>query len=430
MISTITRKVIHDKIGILFFGLVTILLLLNVFTPLRLNTDGTRYLNILQYFEGLFDKNSGPAKDFLPHGYPWLLFVLDKLGILNAASICLINIISFLLACYILTKILPVENKWVFYGLVLLSFVYIKHTTLPVSDPLFVLLFMSAIYFWSGYFNGNKNYILPCLLITIVAIYVRTVGIIIVPSITLYIAFKNKKQLFQNRLLLYVLSFALFAGLIVFFYKLPFLESKVSYLQQLKIMTMMKQPYSIVDRLSMHLKETGEIFLNVPYSKLTLLKIGNFDIAYYLLIVAGITALYISFLCTVRLKLFDKLIFWVLATYTLMIFLWPFNDARFLMPIIPVMLYLVFVYLFKFSEKKPMKIGLLCIYISLGLLSLIYSDALSLNKNFFLNHYGFDPQLTSDYRTHFGNKASSADTKNSYNIENENVLYLLDKYDK
>jgi hypothetical protein len=430
MLTDITKETISEKIGVLFFYLVIVLLLLNVFTPLRLNIDGIRYLNILQYFEGMFNKNSGAAKDFFPHGYPWFLFLLDKLAILNPASICLINIISLLLACHILTKMLPVEKRWTFYGLVLLSFVYIKHATLPVSDPIFVLLFTSAIYFWSGYFNGNRRYILPCLIITAIAVYVRTVGIIIAPAIVIYIAYKNKKQLLQNKLIIYVLSFALFAAIILFIYQLSFLESKISYLQQLQIMMVIKEPYSIVERLLMHFKETGEIFLNVPYSKLAILNTGNFDLAYYLLIVVGIASLFISFLSAVRLKLLDKLIFWAFAAYTLMIFLWPFNDARFLMPIIPIIIYLVAIYLFKFLKSKPIKIGLLSIYITFGFASLVYSDALSLNKNFFLNHYGFDPQLTSDYRIHFRNITSHVGTKNIYNIKTDNALYLLDKYDK
>jgi hypothetical protein len=112
-----------------------------------------------------------------------------------------------------------------------------------------------------------------------------------------------------------------------------------------------------------------------------------------------------------------------------MIFLWPFYDTRFLIPVIPIFLYLFFSYLFKFIENSYVKIIPLFIYVLLGFISLIYSDAISLNKSFFLKHYGFDRQLTNKYRVHFKNKNKTG-SKPVYNITDDNVTFLLEKNDR
>jgi hypothetical protein len=409
-----------------FFCFVTLLVLLNIFTPLRLNVDAIRYLNILQYLEGLAGKNSVAAHDFLPHGYPWLLFLLDKLHLLNPASITLINILSVLLACWVLSKLFPVPNKLLFFSLGMLSFINIKHFTLPLADQLFVLLFITAIYLWTEFFNGKRYYILPCLLLTALSIFVRTAGIALVPAVIFYIIYRYRKELVAHKSMLYAGIILLCAGIIVFFAKLSFLETKVDYLNQLKLMAMIGEPYSILERFSMHFKEIGEAILNIPYSKLTgIIKVGSFDTAEYLLIIIGILAVYIFIRAIIRLKLYDQYIFWAFLSYLVMIFLWPFYDTRFLLPVVPLLIYLFFTYLIRFVNDKRVKIVSFVVYVLLGMVSLLYSDALSLNRNFFLNHYGFDGQLTNEYRTYYNNRGSA-----SYNIDTNNVQFLLEKYNR
>lgn len=422
----ITSPGFNKRLINVFFCLVALLVILNIFTPLRLNVDAIRYLNILQYLEGLAGKNSVAAHDFLPHGYPWLLFLLDKLHLLNPVSITLINIFSVVLACWILSKIFPVPNRLLFFSLVMLSFINIKHITLPLADQLFVLLFISAIYLWTEFFNGKRYYILPCLLITAVSIFVRTAGIALLPAVTFYVIYCYRKELVARKLLLYPGIILLCAGIIVFFAKLSFLETKVDYLNQLKLMVMIRQPYSILERFSRHFKEIGEAILNIPYSKLSgIIKVRGFDTAQYLLIIVGILAVYIIIRAVIRLKSYEQYIFWAFLSYMVMIFLWPFYDTRFLLPVVPLLIYLFFTYLFRFVKDKRAKIVSFVIYVLLGMVSLLYSDALSLNKDFFLNHYGFDGQLTNEYRTYFNNKSNMP-----HAIDNNNVLFLLEKYNR
>lgn len=419
------------KLTVAFFCTVMFLVSLNIFTPLRLITDGIRYLNIVEYLHGTLDKNSDAAHDYLPHGYPWLLFMLDKLNLLGSISITIINILSVLISSYILTRIFAIENKLFFFALVMSSFVNVKHFTLSISDQLFALLFMASIYLWSEFFNRRRYYIVPALLLTAASIYVRTAGIVLIPGIAFYMIYRNKAKLMERRALAGSVGFMLFAVAAIFIIKLPLLETKIDYLKQLNLMAMVKNPFSVVERLLMHFKEVGELTLNIPYSKLTgLIKIKNFDTAQYLLTIIGAITLFIPIKAIIRLKLFNHYAFWAFLTYLVIIFLWPFYDTRFLIPLIPVFIYLFTYSLFHFIEVRYIKIIPFFIYSFLGFAALIYSDAISLDKTFFVKHYGFDQQLTNKYKVHFKNKNNDKSNIPVHNITDDDVLFLLEKYDR
>jgi len=406
-----------------------VLVLLNIFTPLRLITDGIRYLNIVEYFKGGLGNSSIAARDVLPHGYPWLLFLFDKLHLPFPATITAINIACVLLSCYLLTKLLPVDHKLVFYSLVLLSFVNIKHFTMPVSDQVFTVLFVAAIYWWSKFFAGRPYSVIPALIFTAAAVYVRTAGIAIFPGIVFYLIYNSRAKLRANKILAVGVIVLFVAAVALFIIKFPFFEAKIGYISQLNLGAMITQPSSIPARLELHFKELGEVTLNVPYSKLAgLIKTGGFDTAQYLLLVLGAIALYISARAIAKLKLAGTLTFWVFLIYLAMIFLWPFYDTRFLIPVIPVFICLLYTYLVKLVKSQYAGIIPVIIYVLLGLLSLIYSDAISLNKSFFLNHYGADPGLTEKYRVHFDNQSKGI--KPVYNINADNILFLLENYDR
>jgi hypothetical protein len=418
-----------SKLAIALFCLVVFLVLLNIFTPLRLITDGIRYLNILEYFKGGLANNSIAAHDVLPHGYPWLLYLFDKLHLPFPMAITAVNITCVLLSCYILTKLLPVDNKLIFYSLVLLSFINVKHLTLPVSDHVFTLLFVASIYMWSRFFNGKRYFVIPALVLTVACIYLRTAGIAVLPGILLYLIYNNRAKLAANKALLGATVLVLVAVVVLFFIKYSFFEAKIGYLSQLNLSQAIKEPSSIIGRVALHFKELGEMTLNVPYSKLTgVVKIGDFDTAQYLLLLLGAITLYLAIRAIGRLKLTGLLAFCIFLVYLVMIFLWPFYDTRFLIPIIPVLIYLLYTLLVKFIKSHYLRIIPFIIYASLGFLSLVYSDAISLNKTFFLKHYGADPGLTEKYRAHFDNLSKRI--KPVYDINTDNVPFLLENYDR
>ncbi|SDD42007.1 hypothetical protein SAMN05216464_101684 [Mucilaginibacter pineti] len=423
--QTFTSK---KRFEVTFFSIVIFLLLPNLLTPLRLNTDSIRYLKIVEYLAGNLDKNSDAVHDFLPHGYPQFLLTLGKLQLLGPLTITFVNITSILLACYLLTIILEIENRLIFIGLVMISFINVKQFTLPIADQLFTLLFLAGIYLWTQAFKKQWLYMIPALAVTLLSLYVRTAGIALVIGVLLYLIYSNKYKLLNNKKLLIIPLVLIVIGFGAFIFNLHFIEKKVAYIAQLNLGLMIHQPASILGRLAIHFKELGEILINIPHSKLS--SIVNPAIAGYLLIIAGILLCLIFYKAIIKLQLFNTLSFWVFMVYLMMIFLWPFYDARFLTPIVPVLVYSLFYYFTVMFKPRYIRYGYALMFLLLGFVSLAYSDALSVSNSFFLKHYGFDPSLTDKYRIHFNNQEKNMVNSQQYDIHNNDILFLLEKYDR
>lgn len=414
-----------------FFICVLLLTFLNIFSPLRLNTDSIRYLGILEYLKGNLAKTSTAANDFLPHGYPELLKTLEKYRLLSSITITIVNILSVLISAAVFIKLFQIKKIKLFYVLILLSFVNIKEYALPMSDQLFTLLFSVSIYLWTVTFNKRGHYyIIPALLFTFLSICVRTAGISIIGGVVGYLLYANKHYLFRNKkiTLAATLVFATTAGFF-FIDNLSFIEGKVDYIRQLKLEELSKNPFSILSRLLTHIQELGEVTINIPYSKLSsLLRNETFSIA--ILYLAGFSSVYRLFKIIKKLDSFSSPWFWVFCIYVTMVFVWPFYDTRFLTPAIPVLIYFLFDFLFNSDKTGFTKAALIGLYLMFGIVSALYSAVLSLNKNFFINHYGFDRNLTKKYAAHFQNQTSGKTDTITHNLKEDPVAYWLEKYDR
>lgn len=417
------------NVSLVLLALVTLLTFVNVVTPLRLNTDGIRYLMIVEFMKGNLDSNSVAAKDFLPHGYPRLLWLIDRVGLLNGTMVTIMNLCSLLLAGYFVTKLLPLKNRAIFFVCLMLSFVNIKQSTLAVSDHLFSFLFFLAIYLWTASFKGKRWAILPAFLVTVISIYVRTAGIALVAGIGFYMVFRSSKTLFRSKIVIAAIVAAVVAGIVAFMINLTYIEQKVDYVRQLNLPSFLSNPIALLDRILLHVLELGEVILNIPNSKLgSLLHIHSFDAARYLLIALGLVSIYLIYRAIKTTQLYKHFLFYPVIAYLLMIALWPAYDTRFLLPLIPVIAYLLINWISALSYKPLYKVVLALPFFCLGVTSALYSAGLSTSKTFFLNHYGFDPVLTSKYRTHFDDWSQGKYPV--YSIHDEPTLYLLEQYDR
>lgn len=421
--SLITSTYIYYKI---VFIIILLLVVINVFTPLRLNTDGIRYLNILEYLKGDFDSNSIAAHDFLPHGYPWLLQAFDKLHLLCPAIITLVNIIAILGGSYFVACLFAVKNKWLYLGAVQLCFICIKHYTLPLADEVFTFIILGAVYCWDSVFKGNRYLIAPALLISALAMFFRTAGISVIIGIILYLLYCYRGYLLKYKIVIMCLIALLTGVFILFALNIHLVENHIDYIKQLDISTIIKDPATIINRLAYHMQELGEMVVNVPFSKLSGI-LG--DKSLYLFIVIGVVSIVLLIRVIVQHKYYRFFPFWVFFSYMLMILVWPFYDTRFMLPVTPFLIYFLMEYLSR-QRRKYITILAASVYFIFGLMSVIYSDALSVNKAFFLKHYGADQNLTNAYRIHFENEKVAAAQKPQYDINKDNVLFLLEKFDR
>ena len=73
------RQPIFWIAGLIFFLLVVYVV--NGFTPLRLTFDTVRYFKIKEWIEAGRPPGAEAAADFLPAGYVWFLYLLEKMRI-------------------------------------------------------------------------------------------------------------------------------------------------------------------------------------------------------------------------------------------------------------------------------------------------------------------------------------------------------------
>jgi len=412
------------------FIVVLLLTFLNVFGPLRLNTDAIRYLGILEYLKGNLPETSDAAKDFFPHGYPEFLRILEKCHLLSSVTITMANILSVIISGAIFIKVFEIKNTKLYYLLILLSFVNIKEYALPISDQFFTLLFSIAIYLWTITFNKRLYYIIPALLFTFLSIYVRTAGITIIGGVTFYLLYANKYRLIRYKkiILAATLLLVIIIGLLLI-KNLTAIEKKVDYVRQLKLEEIAQNPLLIFNRLLFHIKELGELTINIPYSKLSSI-VRNEIFSAAILCLTGSISLYRLFITIKKSKPFSSPGFWVFCNYLIMVFAWPFYDTRFLTPVTPILIYFLFNFLFSSDKIAPIKIVLIGLYLALGVISSLYSATISLNRGFFISHYGFDPELTKKYATHFQNQTSGKIDTIAHNLKADAVMYWLEKYDR
>jgi len=425
------RYLYNPKVITLLFTVVLLLTFLNVFSPLRLNTDSIRYFGILEYLKGNLAENSSPAQDFLPHGYPEFLRMLEKYHLLNSITITIVNILSVIITGAIFIKLFDIKNPKLYYVLILLSFVNIKEYALPMSDQLFTLLFSIAIYLWTITFNKHMYYcIIPALLFTFLSIYVRTAGITIIGGVIFYLLYANKRFFINHKKIAITAALFLVAVISLFVVEnLSVIERKVDYVRQLNLEELTKRPLLIFNRLLVHFKELGEVTINIPDSKLSSI-LRDQTVSASILCLAGLISFYRLFKIIKKLKPFSEPYFWIFCMYAVMVLLWPFYDTRFLTPVIPILIYFLFDFLFNSLKIAPVKIALIASYLVFGVVSSLYSAAISLNRNFFISNYGFDAALTKKYSIHFQNQASGKMDTTAHNLKQDAIIYWLEKYDR
>jgi hypothetical protein len=384
----------------------------------------------LEYLKGNLTETSSAAKDFFPHGYPEFLKLLEKCRLLNSVTITMVNILSVIISGAIFKRLFEIERIKLFYILILLSFVNIKEYALPLSDQFFTLFFSTAIYLWTVTFNKRLYYFIPALLFTFLSIYLRTAGITIISGVILYLLYTNKHILLKRKnIALGTASFLIIVISLFFIEWLSTLEGKIDYIRQLDLEELRKNPLFIFNRLLVHIKELGELTINIPYSKLSTI-LRNETIAAAILCLAGFVSFYRLIIIIKKLKPFSSPYFWVFCNYLIMVFVWPFYDARFFTPVIPLFIYFLFNFLFNSNKMAPTKIAITALYVIFGFVSSLYSAAISLDRSFFISHYGFDTHLTKKYVTHFRNQIAGKPDTIRYNLKEDAVAYWLEKYDR
>ena len=403
-------------IKITSFFIVLTLYFLNIFSILRLNVDVFRYFSIVEFLDG--NKMFSYAKnDFYPHGYPQLLRTLIFFKILNQQSITIINIFAVFIGTYFYFKIFELKKSNLIYLLILLNWVIIKHFTLALPDIIFMALSAIIIHLFKKLVkNFNITIFSITVILIIFCIYLRTAGLFLPASFILFFLIKNLQLVKKYQFYLIIIS--MISSIVIFYNNLDYLEFKFSYIKQLNLNSLfLTNDGNVINRFLIHFRELGEVILNIGTSKLEFL--AGPILAKFILITIGLFfSLYAFYFIQVN-KYYNHFLFYPFLLYIIMIFLWPFYDSRFLIPIIPLILILI-KKIFDNKNLKKFKFFFLFFYFLIGIISLSYSTYFSLNKDIFINNYGNNDNLRNNYKYVFkDNTALNVDT---------NFIFILKKY--
>lgn len=368
----------------LALALASFLYAAQVFTPLRLTTDGIYYLSfadgaarangLLTFYEQHF---------LLPKGYSLFLFVLMKVGIFSSFTLVISNLV-FLFAALLLTfetlQTLGFERRYsaVLCALTLLSFTTVKNITLPMSDFLFFAL--SAVAWWLMNRPGRMRWL--AIVPAIGAAEVRLAGL----ALFVPLAYLAWSSLAQRRKLLLPISLALLAALAMGVWaSRRYFVDYLRYVRNMGVLSILK-----ISAL-LHSRDFAELVSNLPYAKLPAWARPE-------LIAIGALALFIYLGGMLVLLRRSRRTFFYLLGYSLLILPWPFTDPRFWLPVMPFVFLAIHQCLIEVSRRKlrTLAVSYVVLFCALGFVALGYSTWLTFSGPQFAYRYG-DGKLRATY---------------------------------
>jgi len=259
----------------------------------------------------------------------------------------------------------------------MLSFVLVQLVARPMSDMVFLGLFMLAVLLIARVRDEagrmKWSYLSLAILLTVATITVRTAGVALLPAVVWTLGaplLLNLDKLWKKNSIVFWSS--LFS-LLIFGLLCGFIISQTRYYAVMKTLYFQDGlPGRLQKNLIMHSMELGAIGFNLPADKApSLLKP-----AYYL---AGILMTGLIFRgIWLRRRSFGVLEVTVLA-YGGLIFAWPYPDARFWLPTLPLMAGFIALALIDAAKLRYFKFvgAAMCVWVAMGLAFIAHSTWVS-----------------------------------------------------
>jgi hypothetical protein len=368
----------------LVLGCAALLYTAQVFTPLRLASDGIEYLS----FADGAARGDGVAALYqqnflLPKGYPAFLFVLMKAGVFSSLVLVTSNLIFFsigLLLSFQTLLALGFERRYsaILCVLTILSFVTVRNITLPMSDFLFFALSAAAWRLMNLQGGLKWMAIVP----SVCAVEVRLVGLaLFVPLAFLVWSLVSKRP----RLLVpSMVALAVFLGIGAWSGRRYF-GDYLGYLKRMEIFGLVAHTFVF------HCRDFGELTANVPSTKLP----AWADI---FVLALGALALFLFCVGMFRLTRRSPLAFFYLLGYGILILPWPYTDPRFWLPLMPFVFLAIHQALAarRWHAPKILFVAYVMLFGALGFAALSYSTWLTFSGSKFPYRFG-DGKLRATY---------------------------------
>jgi len=386
-------------LAILAFGF-----LLQIFTPLRLNTDAVSLLSMAEsavHGGGFLDDGE---RSVFPPGYPALLAVLLRLGFAHSWVIVSLNMVFLFLGLFAIFFLLTLEFfpdravVLMICCLFLLSYLVVKHSTMPLTEAPFFFCSMCGLLFMSRAANvaSNRHFALlagAALLSAAAAVTVRRIGVAFVPPFA-FMLFRSRPLTSlwaglssRTKSVVWMISAvtaSAVAGVFAFtsYWRVFISDAQARY----RIIPLSWLPWY-------RLKEFGELLVNFPVYRMpaTLQRVVPWmGFPLLLLLVVGLAAR--------RGKISSTDVFMV--SYAVVLFAWPYYDARFWWPVIP----LLIAYSLLAVQRLKISTAVVTLYCAcfatLGFGAIAYSTRITFSGCQFPERYG-SGELSPAYRAAF-----------------------------
>ena len=398
---------------------------LQIFSPLRLNTDAIVLLSVADsaaHGNGFLDDGQ---KTVFPPGYPALLAVLLRVGLGHSWVIISLNAVLLAVGVFATYRLLIREffaDKVVVLALCslsLLSYVVVKHFAIPLTDVPFFCFAMCCLAMISHAkkMSSNRGFVIltvAACLFALAAITLRRIGVALVPSLIFMIVCSSQLR----SLLVYLRRTKEIVALVFAILSISIvgIVSKTSTLSDFVAATNKSSTVAVfLEIWNFRLTEFGELFINIPMSKLP----ANL---HFLVPFIGIVLLLLTLggLAAKRQDLGSTEVFFI--AYAGILFAWPFYDARFWLPVIPLLLAYSALSVTRIKLSKAIVMIYCSGFVLFGFMAIAYSTRISLSGHNFPDRYG-DGVLRPTYCEAF----QSCGDNDSKNV-NRKALRLLREF--
>ena len=367
--------------------------IVQVLTPLRLNGDAIAYLRMAASAadgEGFYADMGG---HHFPVGYPAVVMLLDRAGLAASWSIVAANLlflaVGLVAAAALLRRWPGIERRTVLIisAAFLASFAVIKHATLPLSESAFfaalmvTLLLLSEVHSRTGW--RQRGPLLAAALVFAWASWMlRSVGVVLGPAILLavlppiatwgagYKALRSRPRV----------AIGLAGGVLGIVALMLWLGINSDYFDQFTDRYGRGEWSSTLRWTIMATcREWGEIFLNMPVQRLRALVPFGRD----LIMIAGTVGLVAVLVGIWRHRRSFGPAEALVITYLALLLVWPSDDARFWIPVLPLLLGYAWLAVAPLARWRLGRyvLGLyLAWFLLLGVLALGFSTRLSLSS--------------------------------------------------
>ena len=402
--------------------------LLQIFTPLRLNTDAVTLLSMADsasHGNGFLEDGE---KSVFPPGYPAMLLVLLKLRVAHPWVLVGLNMIflslGLLAVFFLLSEEFFADRAAVLMVccLFLLSYVVVKHSTVPLTEGPFFLCSMCGLAFMSKAVKtaSNRHFVLlagAALLSAAAAVTIRRIGIALVPPLVFMFfgsrRFKSFWAGLSSRAKLGVWSgggvLALVTvGIFAFtsYWRIFVSDARARY----KITPLSWLPWY-------RLREFGELLINFPTYRIPVALQHLVPWVGFLLLLFLVVAL-----AARRGKTGPADVY--IVCYALVLCAWPYYDARFWWPVIPLLI------AYSLSAVQRLKIpavvvAVYCVcFAILGFGAIAYSTRITFSGCNFPQRYGAG-DLAATYRAALDQCRNNGGSTDNVNTR---VLRLLREF--